>query len=91
MGEVTEKSPQSTPEAPVLGWEALKLKPFENGPPTVSLLSPSQPPTSGDLFCELYPQFSKFPPGSGGDRHALGGKTGQVLLLCALAIQCLLS
>lgn len=77
----------------MLGWEALKLKPFlrTGRAPTVSLLSPSQPPSSGGLFCQLYGQFLKFPPGSGGDRHTWGGKTGQVLLLRVLAIQCLLS
>lgn len=54
------------------GPEVLKLKPFENGGHVVSLLSPSQTPVSGGLYCEHYRHFQKFPPGSRGDRHKLG-------------------
>lgn len=54
------------------GLEVLKLKPFENGGHVVSLLSPSQTPVSGGLYCEHYRHFQKFPPGSRGDRHKLG-------------------
>lgn len=36
LSRVMEKLPQSTLDAPILGWRALKRKPFENGGPVVS-------------------------------------------------------